>query len=48
MNTIRIAIVGAPGRMGRNLIQATQQAEGAETGCGTGSPGLIADRQRRW
>lgn len=32
MNNIRIAIVGAPGRMGRNLIQATQQAEGVELG----------------
>ncbi|RWR00573.1 dihydrodipicolinate reductase [[Pantoea] beijingensis] len=28
MNQIRIAIVGATGRMGRQLIQATQQAEG--------------------
>lgn len=39
MNTIRIAIVGAPGRMGRNLIQATQQAEGAELGAALARPG---------
>ncbi|MGD9423608.1 4-hydroxy-tetrahydrodipicolinate reductase [Pantoea sp. NSTU24] len=32
MNTIRIAVVGAPGRMGRNLIEATQQAEGVALG----------------
>ncbi|QKJ85784.1 4-hydroxy-tetrahydrodipicolinate reductase [Paramixta manurensis] len=32
MNEIRIAIVGAPGRMGRQLIQATQQAEGVRLG----------------
>lgn len=32
MKNIRIAIVGAPGRMGRNLIQATQQAEDVELG----------------
>ncbi len=29
---IRIAIVGAPGRMGRQLIQATHQAEGVRLG----------------
>ena len=39
MNTIRIAIVGAPGRMGRNLIQATQQAEGVELGAALVRPG---------
>jgi len=39
MNTIRIAIVGAPGRMGRNLIQATQQAEGVELGAALARPG---------
>ena len=32
MSDIRIAIVGAPGRMGRNLIQAAQQAEGVTLG----------------
>ena len=32
MKKIRIAVVGAPGRMGRNLIQATQQAEGVILG----------------
>ncbi len=32
MNTYRTAIVGALGRMGRNLIEATQQAEGVELG----------------
>lgn len=32
MKEIRIAVVGAPGRMGRNLIQATQQAEGVVLG----------------
>ncbi|WP_017345600.1 4-hydroxy-tetrahydrodipicolinate reductase [Pantoea sp. A4] len=32
MKNSRIAIVGASGRMGRFLIQATQQAEGAELG----------------
>jgi len=32
MSEIRIAIVGAPGRMGRNLIQAAQQAEGVALG----------------
>ncbi len=32
MKNIRIAVVGAPGRMGRNLIEATQQAEGVELG----------------
>lgn len=32
MSEIRIAIVGAPGRMGRNLIQAAQQAEGVVLG----------------
>jgi len=32
MSEIRIAIVGAPGRMGRNLIQALQQAEGVALG----------------
>lgn len=31
-NDIRIAIVGAPGRMGRQLIQAIQQAEGVVLG----------------
>lgn len=32
MKNIRIAVVGAPGRMGRQLIQAAQQAEGASLG----------------
>lgn len=32
MSEIRIAIVGAPGRMGRNLIQAVQQAEDVALG----------------
>ena len=32
MSEIRIAIVGAPGRMGRNLIQSAQQAEGVALG----------------
>ncbi|MBY4889655.1 4-hydroxy-tetrahydrodipicolinate reductase [Pantoea sp. DY-15] len=32
MSEICIAIVGAPGRMGRNLIQAVQQAEGVALG----------------
>ena len=32
MSEIRIAIVGAPGRMGRNLIQAVQQTEGVVLG----------------
>lgn len=32
MSEIRIAIVGVPGRMGRNLIQAVQQAEGVALG----------------
>ncbi|ORM70538.1 4-hydroxy-tetrahydrodipicolinate reductase [Pantoea rwandensis] len=32
MSDIRIAIVGAPGRMGRNLIQAAHQAEGVKLG----------------
>lgn len=32
MKEIRIAVVGAPGRMGRNLIQAAQQAEGVVLG----------------
>ncbi|MDR7343289.1 4-hydroxy-tetrahydrodipicolinate reductase [Pantoea alhagi] len=31
-NDIRIAIVGAPGRMGRQLIQAIQQADGVALG----------------
>jgi 4-hydroxy-tetrahydrodipicolinate reductase len=32
MSEIRLAIVGAPGRMGRNLIQAVQQVEGVALG----------------
>lgn len=32
MSEIRIAIAGAPGRMGRNLIQAIQQTEGVVLG----------------
>ncbi|QDY40942.1 4-hydroxy-tetrahydrodipicolinate reductase [Candidatus Pantoea soli] len=32
MSEIRIAIVGAPGRMGRNLIEAVHQAEGVTLG----------------
>ncbi|MGK3142910.1 4-hydroxy-tetrahydrodipicolinate reductase [Pantoea sp. C2G6] len=39
MNNIRIAIVGAPGRMGRNLIQAAQQAEGIALGAALARPG---------
>ena len=46
MSEIRIAIVGAPGRMGRNLIQAAQQAEGVVLGAAlarSGSSLLGAD-----
>jgi 4-hydroxy-tetrahydrodipicolinate reductase len=46
MSDIRIAIVGAPGRMGRNLIQAAQQAEGVALGAAlarSGSSLLGAD-----
>jgi len=46
MSDIRIAIVGAPGRMGRNLIQAVQQAEGVALGAAlarSGSSLLGAD-----
>lgn len=46
MSEIRIAIVGAPGRMGRNLIQAVQQAEGVALGAAlarSGSSLLGAD-----
>lgn len=32
MSEIRVAIVGAPGRMGRNLIQAVHEAEGVVLG----------------
>lgn len=32
MSDIRLAIVGVPGRMGRNLIQAAHQAEGVAVG----------------
>lgn len=39
MNNYRIAIVGASGRMGRNLIEATQQAEGVELGAALVRPG---------
>ncbi|MBZ6394441.1 MULTISPECIES: 4-hydroxy-tetrahydrodipicolinate reductase [Pantoea] len=39
MKIIRIAIVGAPGRMGRNLIQATQQTEAVELGAALARPG---------
>ncbi|MDL4914330.1 MAG: 4-hydroxy-tetrahydrodipicolinate reductase [Enterobacterales bacterium endosymbiont of Blomia tropicalis] len=39
MKNIRIAIVGAPGRMGRNLIQATQQTEGVILGAALARPG---------
>ncbi|POW60915.1 4-hydroxy-tetrahydrodipicolinate reductase [Candidatus Pantoea alvi] len=39
MSNYRIAIVGASGRMGRNLIQATQQAEGVELGAALVRPG---------
>ncbi|WP_312055352.1 4-hydroxy-tetrahydrodipicolinate reductase [Pantoea brenneri] len=39
MNNIRIAIVGAPGRMGRHLIQATQQTEAVELGAALARPG---------
>ncbi|NIG19871.1 4-hydroxy-tetrahydrodipicolinate reductase [Pantoea sp. Al-1710] len=46
MSDIRIAIVGAPGRMGRNLIQAVHQAEGVALGAAlarSGSSLLGAD-----
>lgn len=46
MSDIRIAIVGAPGRMGRNLIQAVQQSEGVALGAAlarSGSSLLCAD-----
>jgi len=46
MSEIRIAIVGAPGRMGRNLIQAAHQAEGVILGAAlarTGSSLLGVD-----
>ena len=36
---IRIAIAGAGGRMGRQLIRAVQQAEGVCVGGGTVAPG---------
>jgi len=39
MSNYRIAIVGASGRMGRNLIEATQQAEGVELGAALVRPG---------
>lgn len=39
MSNYRIAIVGAPGRMGRYLIDATQQAEGVELGAALARPG---------
>ncbi|MGP2446270.1 4-hydroxy-tetrahydrodipicolinate reductase [Pantoea ananatis] len=39
MKNIRIAIVGAPGRMGRNLIQAVAQLEGVELGAALARPG---------
>ncbi|MBE5251324.1 4-hydroxy-tetrahydrodipicolinate reductase [Mixta mediterraneensis] len=39
MKNIRIAIVGAPGRMGRHLIQATQQTEGVILGAALARPG---------
>ena len=38
-NDIRIAIVGAPGRMGRQLIQAIQQADGVALGAALARPG---------
>ena len=39
MSNYRIAIVGASGRMGRNLIEATQQAKGVELGAALVRPG---------
>ncbi len=39
MKNIRIAIVGAPGRMGRNLIQAVVHANGVELGAALARPG---------
>lgn len=39
MKNIRIAIVGAPGRMGCNLIQAVAQLEGVELGAALARPG---------
>ena len=39
MKNIRIAIVGAPGRMGHNLIQAVAQMEGVELGAALARPG---------
>ncbi|MBA2815801.1 4-hydroxy-tetrahydrodipicolinate reductase [Candidatus Pantoea persica] len=39
MSNYRIAIVGAPGRMGRYLIDATQQAEGVELVAALARPG---------
>lgn len=44
---IRIAIAGAGGRMGRQLIQAVQQAEGVVLGAALSRPGLQPDRRRR-
>ena len=43
---IRIAIAGAGGWMGRQLIQAVQQAEGVVLG-GAVAPGFQPDRRRR-
>ena len=39
MSNYRIAVVGASGRMGRNLIEATHQAEGVELGAALVRPG---------
>ncbi|KKW52089.1 MULTISPECIES: 4-hydroxy-tetrahydrodipicolinate reductase [Pantoea] len=39
MKNIRIAIVGAPGRMGRNLIQAVVHANGVDLGAALARPG---------
>lgn len=39
MNNYRIAIVGASGRMGRNLIAAAQQMDGVELGAALERPG---------
>ena len=35
---MRIAVIGAAGRMGKNLIQATVDAEGVELGAAIVSP----------
>lgn len=44
---IRIAIAGAGGRMGRQLIRAVQQAEGVVLGAALSRPGSSFGRRRR-